>query len=277
MLINLYTYARALSLDVVLGAMVCCFFLSRLLQVEIPTIVLLGLGFSVWIIYTLDHLWDAYRLPHQAHSFRHRFHQKCFRPLLFSVVVGVVVCIGLALFLPTNVLIWAILIATLVSAYFLMLVFLGKHVSYLKEIVVAVVYALGVFMAPLVLSTQPVEGWLIILFIQFALIALVNLLEFSFFEVAMDKHHNFGSAVTHWGPVISRRVLVAVLITIGLLALAGFYRWADNPMFLRGQLALLTMTICLACIFFLPAFFGKNERFRILGDSIFLFPLFFSI
>ncbi|MEO0330420.1 MAG: hypothetical protein AAF223_01865, partial [Bacteroidota bacterium] len=58
--------AQVLSLDVVLGACISAWFVASLCRVTVQPITILALGICVWLIYTADHLWDAYRLNQPA-------------------------------------------------------------------------------------------------------------------------------------------------------------------------------------------------------------------
>lgn len=65
-----YRYLNALSLDVVLGGVISGLFFAKLLEVTLPSQVLVELALAVWVIYTLDHLWDAYRSQRPVKTFR---------------------------------------------------------------------------------------------------------------------------------------------------------------------------------------------------------------
>lgn len=55
------------------------------------------LPLAVWVIYTGDHLLDAYRLQDQASTPRHRFHHRHFKLLLALAVIAAVTAVTLAL------------------------------------------------------------------------------------------------------------------------------------------------------------------------------------
>ena len=59
---RLIRFMNILSLDVVAGALLSSAFAAALLEVRPAVPYWMVLGMSVWIIYTADHLVDAYRL-----------------------------------------------------------------------------------------------------------------------------------------------------------------------------------------------------------------------
>ena len=57
-----YRFLNLISMDVAAGAMVCAAFFAPIFKMELRTDTLVSLGISVWIIYSADHLLDAYKL-----------------------------------------------------------------------------------------------------------------------------------------------------------------------------------------------------------------------
>lgn len=277
MLGQLYRFIRALSLDVVGGSVICALFLGKLLGVSIPMAILTALALAVWVIYTLDHLWDAYRLRVPASSYRHRFHQKHFKVLIFLTVGAIGAAIMLMPILPKATLTSGLGLTLVVGGYFWWLYFYRAKTSCMKEITVSLVYTLGVFTGPVSLFDGTFQGWLVIVFLQFVLLALVNLLEFSYFELETDQLHRFRSAVVFWGRRQTRRVVFGMVMTVIILGAVCIFLWHQNQAVVRCELVLLAMTAVLGIIMVKPRYFGNNERFRILGDGIFLLPALFLL
>src|SRR4051812_9177927 len=80
--VRYYRIFNLLSLDVALGAVISAAFLGRILHVNILPQGFILLGIVVWLIYTADHLLDAWSMREAATSERHRFHQKNFISIL---------------------------------------------------------------------------------------------------------------------------------------------------------------------------------------------------
>lgn len=76
--------AQWLSLDVSAGAMCSAALVCYLLDIRpLPWFAIGVLGVVVWIIYTVDHLYDAHRMPGKPVTGRHLFHQLHKRKLQF--------------------------------------------------------------------------------------------------------------------------------------------------------------------------------------------------
>ncbi len=272
MLKSAYAIIRALSLDVVAGAIIGSLFLAKILAVSLPFPVLVALGLAVWVIYTIDHLLDVNRLTKAAENYRLRFHQKYFRVLSIVVLLALLTGLSLIPLLPLPTIIVGLAIAVLVVIYFILIGRIGSKPSMFKELMAAVIYCVGVFAAPLTLAGT-IDQVTVLLFFEFILLAWVNLLEFSYFEIQLDKHHGFGSSVMVWGKSKTVKVVTICLLLVASIAAMSLGWWDDYPLMIKGQIVLFAMALLLAFIAYMPAYFKQAERFRILGDAVFLLPL----
>jgi 4-hydroxybenzoate polyprenyltransferase len=121
-------------------------------------------------------------------------------------------------------------------------------------------YTVGVLLPSLAVSEQP-WPWLIIL--QFLLVALTNLIVFSWFDYERDTADGSTSFVTVTGKSFSR-VFMALLFTTGVVL--GL---ANNSI---PSYILLGMDLVMLILFLRPQQFEIRDRFRIAGDSIFFIP-----
>ncbi len=86
----LWLWPNLLSLDAPLVAIAWQWLFAVSMKVKLPTGVYLVLGLTVWIIYTVDRLFDAERLVDVGKSTaRHRFHRAFHKPLLALVLAAV--------------------------------------------------------------------------------------------------------------------------------------------------------------------------------------------
>jgi len=136
-----------------------------------------------------------------------------------------------------------------------------------KELFIAACYTLGVSLVPL-FQSWPIElnNWLFLLVIF--LLALSNLLLFSVREVQNDLKDKNPSAIRFMGIHSLKRILQVLLWSQIMLSLYLFL--ADNV--IHGLL-LLIMSGLMACLYYFPKPFSKDEAYRVLGDGIFLVPL----
>lgn len=261
----LYRFVNIMSLDVALGAMTGAAFFGSIFKTTLFPQGLLALGLTVWIIYSVDHLLDAYKLKNLAASERHQFHQRHFRLIVILVVLATLTDITLIFYVRPNVLNAGLLLAGVVVFYLLF----HRWMYPLKEIAGAILYSGGVWLPVLVLHQGPVEDPGAYLMIPFFITALINLILFSWFGYAQDVRDGHLSLVIFIGKPTSRVVLIILFVTqfFALISLMMFttYRVETGVM--------LAMNVVLLFMLLLPDFFDKNDLYRVAGDVIFLFPL----
>ncbi|WP_152426440.1 hypothetical protein [Cesiribacter andamanensis] len=263
-----YRWVQALSLDVALGSGLLSLAIARYYQVALPGLAVLALMLAVWVIYTFDHLSDARKLKTAAATYRHRFHQQHYRLLCRLLLLAVALGLGLASQLPESVLRWGLVCTALVGVYFWLLqVYAFRY----KELLVSACYTLGVFLAPLSLVSHPLTPIQLLLIPQIFLLALSNLLIFSYFEYQTDRQDGHFSLALHFGGLPIKRLTLA-LVSIGLLLCGLLYAAASLLISREVQLLLFSMNLLLLLLLLKEALFRKHERYRIIGDGIFFIP-----
>ena len=256
---HLYKYFRWLSLDIVLGAIFFLLYLERYYALEFSVHVYLALGSAIWLIYTTDHLIDAWKVTAPT-SDRHRFHKKHFSSLVLAAGSILSLSLGNIYFLEVEIIRNGALLSAACILY-LMLVYFFKAL-WVKEILVALAYAGGIFLAPL--SITGMEFLDFILWLQLAGIAFLNLLVFSSYDQASDRQDGFNSLVIRLGNGKAQHV---VWITAVSLLISGGWIY-----FQRGeaiQLLFVMMTALLIWVHVSPGYFSRSERFRVVGDGVF--------
>lgn len=273
-LIRFYTLLRILSLDVVVGACIGTFFVSEYIKVNISWPAITCLGLAVWIIYTADHLVDAYRLSTTAYTARHVFFQRHFKSLLIWMIIMLLLGVAIAMLLPLRTFWWGLELAMAVVIYFSLLLIFRGNVAYHKEVLGALIYASGVFLAPVSIYPGEISADILALFLQFFIIALVNLLIFSLMELEIDRKHEHQSLVLFLGKNASRQLIIGLLgiFCLSLLLSLLFYQQTG---FVIAEIIFAAMMAFLMIIFFSEKHFKKDEWYRILGDLVFVFPVFY--
>lgn len=267
-----YRYVNALSFDVVLGAVISSIFFAKLLEVTLPPIILATLALAVWTIYTMDHLWDAYRSQNPERTFRHQLHQNNFRVLSVLVVLSIVFGVVLLWHLPTITRVWGIGLTLVIVVYFIIMRFLQKQI-YHKEILVALVYTCGVLVGPYSLYQGALSVPHILVIIQFAALAFSNLLVFAYFEFEFDHYQNFGSLPRSIGKPRTRSLVVGLLILVLLTTSACWLTCFEQDLIRNSQWIIMLMAVSLAATIKWPEFFRTGDRYRFLGDGIFFIPI----
>jgi hypothetical protein len=263
-LVRIYKYFNLLSVDIAIGAIAGASFFASLLEVAVRPYAYMSLGITVWIIYTTDHLFDARKIKAIASTERHRFHQRNFNVL--SVLVGLAIAVDLVLifFIRKPVLYGGFLIASVVGLYLIV----HRQLAFLKEAVVALLYSAGILLPSISVTSIHLSPAHYILFVLFFTTALINLLMFSWFDLNNDLADKTQSFVT----MVGGRKSLSVLWMIFLLnAVLGAYILYVQQHF-NHTMIIITMNATLLLILVLRKWFVSHDRYRLLGDAVFLFP-----
>ncbi len=245
------------------GAVICGLFFSKLLVVNFSLPELIVLGFSVWIIYSADHLLDVSRFKWPASTMRHRFYQKHFKVLMVTNLV----CIGIVLLLLTRVSTDTIMLGMFLIPVVTVYLFFQKYFGFAKEFFGAVLYSAGVLLPALSIKLHLDVGQSLVV-IQFVMVAWINLLVFSVFDKQTDEQDQHVSFVTKWGEKNAIRLTIILFAISGALTVFQF----SQP-YAKESLLIFTMELVLTSMIVFRSYFAQSDRFRFLGDAVFLFPL----
>jgi len=263
--IKAYRYLNLLSIDVALGAVCCALFFAKMLRVRILPYGLIALGFTVWIIYTADHLLDARSIKKNASTTRHRFHQQNFNLIAYALACVAIIAGILIFFIRQQVLTGGIVLLACVGVYLLV----QRYINYLKEIVIAVFYTAGVLLPSVMVTDIPISNLPWIVIVQFLIFAFINLLIFSVFDYENDLCDNTISFVTHFG---KRAAGVCIWILFASICLLTLFSST-----LSASLIVLAMAFVLMGIYNLYSWFAKHDRFRLFGDAVFIVPVLYLL
>jgi 4-hydroxybenzoate polyprenyltransferase len=257
---------------VVLGACINSWLISRIISLQIPVSSVIGLAICVWLIYTADHLIDAYHIKHNAGTRRHLFHQKFFYSLTSCFIVISIFGFINIWFLPPRTLLWGGIIFLFVVAYLIFIAGLRMKLGNIKEVIVAITYAATIFMVPLSLYSGKWHPHLFIAFLQLFLIAFLNLLIFSLIDHSIDQKDDHKSLVRIIGKKMCHRVINLSLIIL----LASFiitFTYFQVGFIFYAEIVYLVMALVLLFIYLKRSFLINNEHYRLLGDLVFSFPI----
>ncbi len=271
-----YGFLQLLSIDVILGALLSGMMVARLLDVQMPSYWYWVLPLSVWVIYTSDHLIDARRLKENAHTPRHLFHYRYFMPIGLIWGLGIAIC---TLYVPfiinQEILYFGFAMGALVLGHLALVWLIGDRIAWFihKELGVGLIYAAGIWGAPLVLYGAPISASILLAAAQFFLLALLNLLIFSFYERetdALDQHTSFVRAL---GEKRTRYLIILLSVIIISFGLWGSIENEGDSFYTIIQAVYALMLGILLWVFFDEKCFRLAERYRLWGDAVFLFPL----
>ena len=265
-----YRILNLLSIDVALGAVCCALWFAKIFQVELRPQALMVLGFTVWIIYTADHLLDARKTVGMASTKRHRFHQQNFTALivaLMGVALADIICV---FFIKKVVFQWGVILSIMMLVYFLV----QRYLKYLKEFTIAILFSCGVLLPSLAQTQKQIDLSLSLLVAQFVLTALLNLILFSWFDRQNDLHDKRDSIVTVTGEKGAKRFLEAVFL-LNIVLLVGSVIYVPNM--IDEVAVLFFMNAILIFIFVRSQYFETSDRFRLIGDAVFLLPIIYFL
>lgn len=269
--------AQILSLDVVLGAVISSMFVASFMGVKVPPSHLSAMAIAVWLIYTADHLSDAKTVSHPASTVRHRFHQKYFQPIAFGGVFVAVLGLYNITFLPFTLVLWGALISLLVSLYFILIRLLPKRVLFHKELMIALLYVAGIFLAPLHQLQFIIQTPELLLMAQYFLLALTNVLLISWYEYDTDLADGHQSFVITVGLTTGIRSIHFCMAIFYITMLTVFFALPDFQEALPYQFVLLLMGISLHMIAVKQEFFAADERYRWAADAVFCYPVIYLL
>lgn len=261
-----------LSLDVVAGAMITHIIASRLPDGhgEVSWASTLCVGIAVFAIYVIDRLLDNHKSSIDITP-RHHFHAQN-EGLLIKIVAATGLVGGICLFwLPSQMFMVGFGLAFIVSLY-LFVVFNASHthqVQLFKELFVAFIYTAGVWGTALVAAKNNAWESTTFMFL-FGLVAFQNLLLFSWFE-SLDIEEGYSLAIA-WGTETVSKVL-HWLVCIVVISAVGTIIFTEYRYCVRAAVVAAMMSLGLHVLKHQSKQVGKDERYRWLGDGVFLLTL----
>ena len=128
-------------------------FACMLLDVDADLWWYLILAFSVWVMYTADHILDAWRGKTTSTIVRHKFHYK-YRKVIIPIwiivaIANVIICL---IKLENEIIFLGQALGLCIMIYFGVIYFNKESRTYFlqKELFIALVYITGIWLAPVV-------------------------------------------------------------------------------------------------------------------------------
>ncbi len=260
---------NSLSIDVAIGSVGGAVLISSLTEIEQDPFTLIALGATVWLVYSFDHLQDAYSIKGNARTHRHRVHQKYFIPLVICfVIVGTLSSLFILPKLPMNVLQLGVLLLLMVFLHWIFNKFESNNSTYMgKEFRISIIYVLGIALPAFANGAfhHPAFFPLLVLFL---LLASLNLNILSLVENEIDRLQDQSSIM-----LSIRYTRVSQIIKLLALAYIGVYIYSALFIFEGMDSRLVMGFIFLGTI--TPYLFHerliKNDVYRVIGDLSFSF------
>ena len=253
-----------------LGAVVCNIMFWKLNKTPpVHSFSVVGiLGFSVWIIYVLDRLLDNQKTDVHPTE-RHTFHQENAKILWYFIGFLTLISAVLVFYLPFNIIIFGIIISLFTGTYLIIISKISSenNFQHYKEPITSFVYVSAVFGTTIL--HNPAFSSVLIGFL-FLLIVFQNLLLFSLME--FKKNTNSYNLGAYFGIKQSNLIIAIIATTSSILGIFLIHNSTSNYE-IRVILIEILMSLILLTINKFDYFFMINDRYRWVGDGIFLLPL----
>lgn len=271
---HFFEYINILSIDVVAGSVLVGLFACKILDVEPQKWWLVIIALTVWVMYTADHLIDAWNKENSI-IIRHQFHFDNMKYILPVWIIIAISCIVLSLImLESKVIYMGLLLGFCTILYFGMIYFNKEKRPFLlqKELFIALIYIFGIWLAPIVWYGKSPNGAIILIIANLTLLAWVEgiiISWFEYYEDTVDKHVSF---TVLFGKKISKRFIYILLSLVSVFSIIGVFIIAETT---KTQMAFgieFLIGIVLALLISFPKKFKKDEIYRYIGESSFLLP-----
>ncbi len=265
-----YRRIQFLSLDIVLGALGSTCFASGLFKAEPGWAWWLSLALTVWILYTGDHILDAWKNRKNPHRELHRFIFRNRRNLLWFM--GVVAVIDLLLvfnLLETAYLKYGLMLAGGVLLFYAFRhLFSRNRILFIPgEFFVLLLYMAGTWLGPFVSRGEPVQSTHLLIALMFAMVLLMNLGIISLYDIHIDSRLGIVTLAQTLGQGNTRNLLIGTGIAVYLIAILQLMVYGTERLF-RFPLILSAMATLLLMVLLMPSLFRRNDLYRWTADGV---------
>jgi len=250
-------------------------FACKVLDVELNFWWIVILALAVWVMYSADHLLDAWQGKTYATIKRHRFHYQYRHIILPIWFIAATSCIVLSFTkLERDILFIGILLGIAILIYFGAIYFANKNKPLFlqKELFIAMIYITGIWLAPLVWYGENPNGTIWMLIANLVLLAWSEGIIISWFEFDKDTIDQHTSFSILFGKKSSRKFIYLLLTIVFLFSVSGILLNSDSSLFRMAFTIELTMGIVLTLLISFPNIFNKNELYRYIGETSFMLP-----
>jgi hypothetical protein len=267
---KIYRYLHYLSLDIVLGALASSCLAAQLFNTDPGWVWFITLALTVWILYTGDHMLDAWKHRKKLQRDLHYFMMKHRKTLVWSMALVSAVDLMLIFnLLDKEYMKYALVLAGLVLLFYAMRHVFRKN-SFLMipgEIFVLLIYLAGTWLGPVVageLAFEPGHGLVALIF---AGVLLMNLGVISLYDMKLDRRLGVASMANLLGIKRTKMLLLWTGIAIYLISVLQFMVFEMDRYF-QYALILSGMSTILLLVLYYPSRFRKNDYFRLAADAV---------
>ena len=267
---KLYRHFHFLSLDIVLGALASSCFAAQLFGRNPGWVWWLTLAMTVWLLYTGDHMLDAWKHRKKVEREMHFFMLKNRKVLRFSLgAVALVDSMLIINLLDKMLMKYALVLAGLVLLFYAMRhVFRKNKVLRIPgEVFVLILYMAGTWLGPAVVFEHSFEAAHGMIALIFAGVLLMNLGVISLYDIKLDSRLGLTSMAREMGAKRTKNMVLGTAIAISLLFLLQFLIF-DVDRFSQFALILTGMATIYLLVLYYPSRFRKNDFYRLTVDAV---------
>jgi 4-hydroxybenzoate polyprenyltransferase len=267
---KIYRYMHYLSLDIVIGALASSCFAAQLFGENPGWIWWLTLALTVWVLYTGDHMLDAWRHRKKVEREMHAFMLK--RRKVFRFSIGAVTLVDSMLIinlLDKELMKYALFLAGLVLLFYAMRHVFRKNRFLLVpgEFFVLLLYMSGTWLGPAVAHGEGFESGHAMIALIFAGVLLMNLGVISLYDIKLDTRLGLASLARKFGAKGTKNMILGTAIAIYLVSILQFLifdvdRYSQFAMILAGMATIYLLVL------YSPSRFRKNDYYRLTVDAV---------
>jgi 4-hydroxybenzoate polyprenyltransferase len=266
-----------LSIDVAVGAVCCQLMVAHLEKITLPIHLPISLFFTVLLIYWVDHWQDARKIKNIITS-RHSFfleYQKQMKFFIISLFFGLV--LFSLIFLSWSELVFGTILACSSGLYLILVKISGekKWIFFQKEVCIALIFTVAIW-GSVWQKMQLIPIKHVLQAVIFALIAFQNLLLFGYYEFEGDVMQRQRSIATMFGKDFTKKILHIVCILALFFCVLG-WGYSESKLSMIVVVIEMIMSLILTLLFYNSAWSLKKNRYRYIGDAVFLIPVFVLI
>ena len=272
--IRLLQKLSILSIDVVIGSLFCGVFVVKLLDVQPGFAWWIVLHFSVWIVYSLDHLIDGIMYKNSTQTLRQCFYYNHRKEVLILIFILSIINIILGfIFLEKQIIYFGLILGLFTGTYLLFVYFFGKKKQLLlqKELFVAIIYTTGIWGGPVSLLDYHLTIDLVIILLGFFLLVFADILILNLYEKESDRLNNFHSFVLYFGEKVSVYLIRILIFLVFFMGLYQTIMASDIKIAIASKLLML-MCIVLLVLLNYQGKFNKRSVYRVVGELVFWIP-----
>ena len=258
----------------VIGSLMVGAFACKVLDVDADIWWYIILALSVWVMYTADHILDAWRGKSTSTIMRHLFHYTHRYMIIPVWIILALSSIFLSLFVLENEIIFlGLALGLCIIFYFAVIYFNRESRPYFlqKELFIAIVYITGIWLAPVVWHSGLPGIIIMIIVINLILLGWAEGIVISWFEFEEDTADNHVSFTVLFGKKNTLRFTILLLLIVFCLSVAGLIM-ATNLIIRSAFVIELFMVLSLAIIILFPHKFEHHQLYRYMGEGAFLLP-----